>query len=64
MARKPQEPIRVKAYVTVNGEEVDVDTLSSEMRNELGARLTVQWMNAMFRGKAVFHAGTREEMTT
>lgn len=54
MAKRNREPIRVRAFVTINGEEVDIDTLSPEMRNEIGARLKVQWLNAAFRGQAVF----------
>lgn len=53
MARK-QEPIQVEAYVTIGGEEVNMDTLAPEQRNRIGAELKVAWMNAMFRGKAVF----------
>lgn len=56
MARRKQEPIRVEAFVKINGEEVNLDSLSPEVRNEIGAKLKVTWMNAMFRGKAVFHA--------
>jgi len=54
-----QEPIKVKAFVTIDGKEVDIDTLSPEVRNRIGAELKVAWMNAMFRGKAVF--SIREE---
>ena len=31
-----------------------MDTLSPEVRNRIGAELKVAWLNAMFRGKAVF----------
>ena len=54
MARRTQEPINVRAFVTINGEYVDVDTLSPEMRKEVATQLKLRWMNAMFRGKAVF----------
>lgn len=54
MAKRNREPIKVRAWVTVNGEEVDIDTLSPEMRNQVGAQLKVTWLNAMFRGQAVF----------
>ena len=54
MAKRHNEPIRVRAFVTVNGETVDVDTLSPEMRKEVGTQLMLKYMNAMFRGQAVF----------
>lgn len=54
MARRKQEPIKVRAFVSVNGEYVDVDTLSPEMKQKLATQLMLKWMNAMFRGRAVF----------
>ena len=54
VARRKQEPIKVRAFVSVNGEYVDVDTLSPEMKQKLATQLMLKWMNAMFRGKAVF----------
>lgn len=54
MARRKQEPIKVRAFVSVNGEYVDVDTLSPEMKQKLATQLMLKWMNAMFRGQAVF----------
>lgn len=49
-----REPIRVEAYVTINGEEVNIDTLPLEKRREIGTALKMQYLNALFRGKAVF----------
>lgn len=60
MAKRNKEPIRVRAFVTINGEEVDVDTLSPEMRKEVGTQLMLRYMNTMFRGKAVFSVYTGE----
>lgn len=63
MAKRNQEPIRVRAFVTVGDREVDVDTLSPEMRRELATALKLKYMNALFRGQAVFTAaegGTNE----
>lgn len=54
VARRKQEPIKVRAFVTINGESVDVDTLSPEMKKEVATQLKLKWMNAMFRGQAVF----------
>lgn len=54
--RKNDEPIIVKAYVkTADGSEVDVDTLSDEQREKLGAWLRVTYLNELFRGKAKFY---------
>lgn len=49
-----KQPIRVEAFVTVNGQKVNIDTLSQEKRSEIGAVLKVTYLNALFRGKAVF----------
>lgn len=54
MARKQDRPIEVRAFVTIDGKPVDVDTLGPEMRQEVATQLKLKWMNAMFRGKAVF----------
>ena len=61
MTRKRNEPIQVRAFVTINGECVDVDTLSPEMRRKVATHLKLKWMNAMFRGKAVFTVADEEE---
>ncbi len=55
MVKRQREPIRVEAFVTVNGQDVNIDTLSKEKRSEIGAVLKVTYLNALFRGKAVFH---------
>lgn len=54
MAKRQQEPIRVRAFVTVGDRQVDVDTLSPEMRQELATQLKLKYMNALFYGQAVF----------
>lgn len=60
-ARKKNEPIQVRSFVTINGEYVEVDTLSPEMRRKVATQLKLKWMNAMFRGKAVFTVADEEE---
>ncbi len=45
MAGRQREPIRVEAFVTINGQKVNLDTLK------------VAYLNALFRGKAVFRIG-------
>lgn len=55
MARKYPK-IVAKAYITVNGQKVDVDTLNPAQRSYLGACLQVQMLNAAYAGKARFWA--------
>jgi len=54
LAKRNNEPIRVRAFVTIDGQEVDVDTLSPEMRQEVATQLKLKYLNALFRGTAVF----------
>lgn len=63
MAKRNREPIKVRSFVSVNGEYVDVDTLSPEMRREVATQLKLKWMNAMFRGKAVFSVAEEQKDT-
>ena len=54
MAKK-REPIIVKAYVkTVDGGEVDVDTLNPEQKRAFATQMKITYLNALFRGQAVF----------
>ena len=54
MAKK-REPIIVKAYVnTADGGEVDVDTLTAEQKREFATQMKITYLNALFRGQAVF----------
>lgn len=61
MAKRQREPIRVEAFVTVDGQEVNIDTLPKEKRSEIGAALKVTYLNALFRGKAVFRIEKAQE---
>lgn len=54
MGKRNQEPIRVEAYVTVDGKEVNIDTLPPEMRKKIGTQLALTYFNELFRGQAVF----------
>lgn len=56
MAGRKREPIRVEAYVTVNGIETNVDDLTPEQRERLGTWLRVTYLNELFRGQAEFFA--------
>lgn len=61
MARKKREPIIVKAYAkTKDGGEVDVDTLDPEQKEELATWLKITYLNALFRGQAVFRLADEE----
>lgn len=60
MAKK-REPIRVEAYVTVDGKEVNVDTLSPEQKRKLSTWIKLTVCNELYRGRAVFTA--KEEST-
>lgn len=61
MAKRQREPIRVEAFVTINGQDVNLDTLPKEKRSMIGAALKVTYLNALFRGKAVFRIGENEK---
>ena len=55
MARRKREPIIVKAFVkTADGGEVDVDTLTPEQKREFATQMKITYLNALFRGQAVF----------
>ena len=53
---KEQKKIRVKAYIHVRDQLVDVDTLNEEQKDYLGASLQVAMLNGAYRGKAKFWA--------
>lgn len=53
---KPKKKITCKAFIRVNGELVDVDTLNKEQKNYLGAKLQEQMLNSMYRGRVEFTA--------
>lgn len=55
MARK-QESIRTQAFVHVGERLVNVDDLTPEQREYLGAVLRVTMLNAVYDGKATFRA--------
>lgn len=58
MAKRNQEPIRVEAFVKIGGREVNIDTLSPEMRKKVGTQLALTYFNELWRGQAVFRART------
>lgn len=53
MAKK-REPIKVTAYIHVGDQLVDVDTLTPNQRDYVGARLRMEFLNSIHRGQAVF----------
>lgn len=52
MAKRSREPIRVEAYVTVNGVETNVDDLTPQQRGELATWLKLTYLGELWRGKA------------
>ena len=62
MARRKREPIIVKAFVkTADSGEVDVDTLTPEQKREFATQMKITYLNALFRGQAVFYRAGEEE---
>lgn len=53
---KAKKKVTCTAYIRVNGELVDVDTLNSEQRNYLGAKMQESILNTMYKGEAEFTA--------
>lgn len=44
----------MEAFVRINGEEINIDTLSSELRRKVGTQLALTYFNELFRGQAMF----------
>lgn len=62
MAKRQREPIIVKAYVkTADGGEVDVDTLTPEQKRAFATQMKITYLNALFRGQAVFRRAEEGE---
>lgn len=59
MAKRIREPIRVEAFVTVDGQEVNVDTLTPEQKVRFATALKKTYLNELFRGQAVFYEKER-----
>ena len=55
MPKKPQK-IRTVSYIHVGDKLVCTDDLTPKQKNYVGARLQVEFLNAAYRGEAVFHA--------
>lgn len=53
---KAKQKITTTAFIRVNGELVDVDTLNTEQRNYLGAKMQESILNSMHKGKIEFKA--------
>lgn len=52
---KKMQKITVRSFVHVGDELVDVDTLTQEQKIKFGTELRIQYLNALFAGKAVFY---------
>ena len=61
MAKRIREPITVKATCLVNGERVDVDTLTPEQKKKLAVAIRVTMLNELYAGQAKFYP--KEEKT-
>lgn len=62
MARRKREPIIVKAFVkTADGGELDVDTLTPEQKREFATQMKITYLNALFRGQAIFYRAGEEK---
>ena len=62
MARKAQQPkITVISYVRrQNGEKVRVDELNAEERCKVATQINLIWLNALYKGVAVFREAEPE----
>ena len=63
MAKRNQAPIQTEAFVTMDGQELNIDTLPKEQRDAVGTALRVTYLNAMLRGQAVFRVRKTPEDT-
>lgn len=54
--RRQREPLRVEAYITVDGKVTNVDTLTESQRERLGTWLKATYLNELFGGRAQFTA--------
>lgn len=55
-----KQEIKTRAWVKIDGRDVDVDTLSPELRQELGTRLALTYFNTLYAGRAVFSPAGEE----
>lgn len=55
MAENQKVPIRTESFVTIDGVEVNINTLSQQKKDEIGAGLKMAWLNALFTGQATFN---------
>lgn len=58
MRKMPE--IKVESFVYVNGVKTNTKDLNPEQKEYLGNWITVQAMNAQFRGRAVFEAKLKD----
>lgn len=60
---KRNTEIRTVSYVRSGGELVRFDSLPENIKREAATRLKATYLNELYRGKAVFEAITKEEIT-
>jgi hypothetical protein len=54
MAKRPQTPINVTSYITINERPVKLADLTKYQRNFVGAKLRLLYLNGLYAGKAEF----------
>ena len=54
--RQQREPLRVEAFITVDGQATNVDALTENQRERLGTWLKATYLNELFSGQAQFTA--------
>ena len=64
MAGKRKRSIRTEAFITIDGMETNIDTLSPQKKNEIGGLLKAAWLNALYAGKAAFYPEGQEKTGT
>lgn len=60
MAKRGEIKIRVESYVQVGDQLVNTRDLNQEQRVQLASWIKLNWMNELYRGRAVFSLAEHE----
>ena len=60
MAKRGEIKIRVESYVQVGNQLVNTRDLNQEQRVQLASWIKLNWMNELYRGRAVFSLAEHE----
>ena len=52
--KRQQIEIRTESYIRVGGEPVRFDALPDDLKRQAATRIKADYLNALYRGKAVF----------